>query len=752
MSAPARVSSGWRSWLLPVALGLASFAVYLRTLASTVLPGDSGEFQFAAPLMGVAHPTGYPLYILLGKLWTLLVPWGDLAQRMNLFSAFWSVLAVALVYLVARQLTGRPFAAAIAALTLAFSRTFWSQAVVAEVYALHSFFVAAILYLALRTEHRTKSIEQIEQRAKSKEQNIEHRTKSIEHSSAPSILYALCFLLFTLGLSLAHHRTTLLVLPALAVFLWMTRDEGRGTRNEGRGMRDEERGMRNEGQRNTQHATRSPFHVPRSKFHVSRLTFHVSRFTFHASRFTFHASRFTFHASRFTFHVSRFTFYVLLVTLPLLLYLLIPLRAPATPYLHLSVGNQVLDLYENSPQGFLRWVSGSVFRGELGFRAPGDLPGRLAMAFGFLRQQFGLVGILLGLAGGVVLWRRSRPRFWLLLLAYLGIVLFCLAYFIGDIGDLFTPSYVVFALWIGLGVDGLLSVVRSPQSAVQSQERPGTWDLGLRTVGYLLAILLPLALLWGNFAASDRSGETGVRAHWEAILRQPLEPGAILVSNDRDEIMPLWYLQYAENQRPDLVGLFPLIKEGPQYANIGRLLDGLLGGPQPVYLVKPMPGLEVAYRLSPAGPLVRLLGRAVTSVPAAPPGFTPADAGGQLRLLNAALSPATLSPGQSLTVTLYWQVLAAPTTDYDAFVHLLDASGQRVAQSDHRPGGVYYPSSLWQPGELLADAHTIALPATLPPGTYTLHTGLYDKPTMKRLPIPGSPDDSLELGAILVQR
>jgi hypothetical protein len=437
---------------------------------------------------------------------------------------------------------------------------------------------------------------------------------------------------------------------------------------------------------------------------------------------------------------------------------LLPLRAPATPYLHLTVGNQVLDLYENTPQGFLRWVSGSVFRGELGFRAPGDLPGRVVMAFGFLRQQFGLAGILLGLAGAVVLWWRSRTRFWLLLLAYLGIVIFCLLYFIGDIGDLFTPSYIVFALWIGLGVDGVLARVRSLGSVRRTKDEGSrTKDegrrtgFGLWTVGCLLAALLPLALLWGNFAALDRSGETEVRAHWEAILRQPIEQGAILISNDRDEIMPLWYLQYAEKQRPDLVGLFPLIKEGPSYADIGRLLDGLSGSQQPVYLIKPMPGLEVAYRLAPAGPLVRLLGRAAASVPASP-GLSPADLGGQLRLLSATVSPTTLPPGQSLTVTLYWQVLAAPAADYDAFVHLLDANGQRVAQSDHRPGGVYYPSSLWQPGELLADVHTIVLPANLPTGTYTLHTGLYDKPSMQRLPIPGSPDDSVDIGAIQVLR
>ena len=83
-----------------VALGLggAAFALYTATLAPTVLAGDGGEFQFVLYLLGVAHPTGYPLYTLLGWAWSHLLPVGDVAYRMNLLSAAGAALAVALLF------------------------------------------------------------------------------------------------------------------------------------------------------------------------------------------------------------------------------------------------------------------------------------------------------------------------------------------------------------------------------------------------------------------------------------------------------------------------------------------------------------------------------------------------------------------------------------------------------------------------------------------------------------------------------
>src|SRR5947208_5437584 len=91
----------------PTALGVAVFAaallLYVRTLAPSVLPGDYAEFQMCAAVLGVPHPTGYPLYILLGKLFTLL-PVGDVAYRVNLSSAMYMAGAAALLYASAARL------------------------------------------------------------------------------------------------------------------------------------------------------------------------------------------------------------------------------------------------------------------------------------------------------------------------------------------------------------------------------------------------------------------------------------------------------------------------------------------------------------------------------------------------------------------------------------------------------------------------------------------------------------------------
>jgi transmembrane protein TMEM260 (protein O-mannosyltransferase) len=92
-------------------------AVYVRTAAPSVLSGDSAEFQLAAPLLGVPHPTTYPLYVLLGKLATLLIPFGDMAWRVTLVSALCAALAVALFFLLARRIAGLP-GAIVAALAL----------------------------------------------------------------------------------------------------------------------------------------------------------------------------------------------------------------------------------------------------------------------------------------------------------------------------------------------------------------------------------------------------------------------------------------------------------------------------------------------------------------------------------------------------------------------------------------------------------------------------------------------------------
>ena len=127
----------------------ATFAVYAAGACRTIYVGDSGELVTAAAILGIPHPSGYPLYVLLGKLWITLLPVTSAAHSMSLFSAAFAGLACGLLYLSVRR-QGLPAAAALfAALTLAFSPSFWSQANVQRVYSLNAFFVVAVLACAL---------------------------------------------------------------------------------------------------------------------------------------------------------------------------------------------------------------------------------------------------------------------------------------------------------------------------------------------------------------------------------------------------------------------------------------------------------------------------------------------------------------------------------------------------------------------------------------------------------------------------
>ena len=145
-------------WALGFSLGV--LALYVVTLAPSVATvfNNSLEFQVVLPSLGIAHPTGYPLYTILG--WAFShIPLQDLAYRVNLFSALAGAATVGVLFLVARQLGSSRLAAATVGTVFALSTTWWSQATIAEVYTLNGLFVALILYLTLSldTPRRTPS-------------------------------------------------------------------------------------------------------------------------------------------------------------------------------------------------------------------------------------------------------------------------------------------------------------------------------------------------------------------------------------------------------------------------------------------------------------------------------------------------------------------------------------------------------------------------------------------------------------------
>jgi len=194
-------TSRWTDRRIAAGLGFFALLVYLRTLTPSLsyLSPDGSELATVPAILGLAHPPGYPLYTWLGFLFSRWLPAGDVAHRINMMSAMLGAMGVGALYLIVVRLLPaerlgllwRRCAAALAALLFAFSLTFWSQAVIAEVYAPNIGLLGLTLLLLLRWE-RTRQL--------------------VDFSS-----FALIF-----GLSLGTHMSNLGFAPAMALFILLT--------------------------------------------------------------------------------------------------------------------------------------------------------------------------------------------------------------------------------------------------------------------------------------------------------------------------------------------------------------------------------------------------------------------------------------------------------------------------------------------------------------------------------------------------
>jgi len=133
---------------------LICLGIYIYSLAPTTVPGDSSEFIASIHGLGIPHPTGYPLYMLLGKMFESLIPFGGVAYRINLFSAVCAAVMVGLLSLLTLKVTGNRAAATIAGFVGGLNESAWSQAVIAEVYALHGIMVMLVFLALLKWEER----------------------------------------------------------------------------------------------------------------------------------------------------------------------------------------------------------------------------------------------------------------------------------------------------------------------------------------------------------------------------------------------------------------------------------------------------------------------------------------------------------------------------------------------------------------------------------------------------------------------
>lgn len=140
-------------WSVLVASGIA-FLVYLLTLCPTVYVEGSGELIGAVHFLGTPHPSGYPLFCLIGRLFSAFLPFDSVAFEVNLASAFTGAVAVAAMVAFLRGRGCSSWAGLAGGLVLGFSSTFWSQVVVAEVYGLGISMAILVMSAGLRVAER----------------------------------------------------------------------------------------------------------------------------------------------------------------------------------------------------------------------------------------------------------------------------------------------------------------------------------------------------------------------------------------------------------------------------------------------------------------------------------------------------------------------------------------------------------------------------------------------------------------------
>ncbi|PYO86790.1 MAG: hypothetical protein DMD58_15935, partial [Gemmatimonadetes bacterium] len=171
------------------------------TLAPTVTLWDAGEFITAAKVLGVPHPPGTPLFVLVGHLWGAVMPIGSYAWRLNLMSACFSAAGAGCLFLVAHRLLQdeapwlRLGGAAAAAILSAFTFTGWQNSNETEVYTFATFSIAAICWLCLRWRDVRAT------------------------ARAPHILL---LIIYIAALSVGNHLLALLAGPAVSLFMLHT--------------------------------------------------------------------------------------------------------------------------------------------------------------------------------------------------------------------------------------------------------------------------------------------------------------------------------------------------------------------------------------------------------------------------------------------------------------------------------------------------------------------------------------------------
>lgn len=599
--------------LLAGVVMVAAFILYLTTLAPATLKSDLSEYQFVLAEPGIPHPTGYPLYVLLGHLWSYL-PIGSVAYRVNLLSAVLGALTVAVLYLLLRQLRLPLLLALAVAFFFMVTPTFWSEMLVAGSYPLNAFLFILLLYLALRYSQNQLSLEWL------------------------AVVY---------GLALTHHRTMILLIPAWLTFLLAT--------------------------------GREQWHVKR----VLRLLFWLG--------------------------------------LPLLLYAYIPLRAA-------QLGRTDLQTLDD----LLAYLTGRTFSGLLFAEGWSGLPERVAGWWRWQRIELTLPALLLAAIGLYQLWRKERAFFFLTAVAFIAYISFNLNYYIGNIRIYYIPTYLLLAVWLGVGSQALVE-----QGQRVTKKAAVAWLL-------LAAGSLSAIALWRGvkqYEAIDQSQNYAMEDLWFDAFALPLPPASAVLT-DWNEHTSLVYYQRVEQQRRDVI---PLIYSPENLTNA-------LNEQPHVFTLAP-PGND--YYLANRGPLIEVRTtprplEEVTTTQMEPIRFT---AGVTLLGYDFTYLREDALARPRYLVTFYWTLddAARPVEEISLSLRLY-RDGTRIGQTDYLLMDGFYPPSRWQPGEMVLDQHVFVVePAVRQLPAAFLGLVLYNPSDLTAYPVVATGSGEADLGEISLE-
>ncbi|HID96209.1 MAG TPA: DUF2723 domain-containing protein [Candidatus Latescibacteria bacterium] len=557
-----------------VAIGvfLIAFATYLKTMAPTVSFWDCGEFIATSYILGIPHPPGAPLYILLGRIFTLLPLPGDIAAHVNLLSPIASAAAVLLLYLVTVRLIelcrgrsrslpqtlGICAGGAVAALSLAFSDTFWFNAVEAEVYGFSMALTMLAIWLSLLW---------------------------FERREQPGSSKLLLFIAYLFGLGGGVHLLCWLTAPAILLIILLA---------DPKVLKDPKLWI----------VAVALFFVLVTLASGASPLWPLIALAISAG-FILYARPGLFKfgaAGLFLFILGYSTYYMLMVRSGL---------NPAIDENNPETWHRLLEFLQRKQYGQESMLA-TIFQR----RAP--LMGyQLPMFIKYFFQQFPLsiakisatfyriteghepviihipfIPLALGV-GGIYLHLRSDPRrFWPFLLAFLlmgfGLVIYL------NMDDpqprerdyVFVGAFAFFAIWIGMGAFWVIDYLRS------KLHRP--LSVGLVSIVFLL---MPLNFFARNYHSHDRTGNYIAYDYGYNIL-QTCERDAILFTNGDNDTFPLWFLQEVEGIRKDvrvvnlsllktpwyikqLRDFSPKVPIGLSDSSIERIASRLLPWPEP---------------------------------------------------------------------------------------------------------------------------------------------------------------------------